>query len=249
MGMTGFVSKRVGDKALDRALDELSYRLTSGTRTAIDVVVRTRGASAAADVDVFRLQHADLDPRELERAFIRHRGRRAGAGGLVSGLPGMVPGTGTAVEVSAAAVDAVHVTYAQVALVLSIAHLRGRDLAAVEARRLDVLVTLGLEADVVSLRNGRFKVEGRELDAADLAGAGLPDETVAELNREIGDRVARRIAKRRARLLAGRFIPLGIGVVVAGVEDLRWVQSVGRAAIRYYDAVDSAHAAARSARS
>jgi uncharacterized protein (DUF697 family) len=249
MSMSGFVTKRVGGKALDRAFDELSYRLTDATRSVIDLVVKTRAAAAAADVDVFRLQHADLDARALERAFIRHRGRRAGAGGLVSGLPGIVPAAGTAVEMTAAVADAAHVTYAQVALVLSVAHLRGRDLTAVDARRLDVLVTLGLEADVVSLRNGRFKVEGHEIEAADIAGAGLPEETVAQLNRELGERVVGRIAKRRARMLAGRLIPLGIGVAVAGVEDLRWVQSVGRAAVRYFDAIDSARPASGSARS
>jgi hypothetical protein len=249
MSMSGFVTRRVGGKALDRAFDELSYRLTDGTRSAIDLVVRTRAASAAADVDVFRLQHSDLDPRALERAFIRHRGRRAGGGGLASGLPSVVPGAGTKIAITAAAADAAHLTYAQVALVLSIAHLRGRDLTEVESRRLDVLVTLGLESGVVSLRDGRFKVEGSEIEAVDLAGAGLPEETIAQLNRELGERVVSGITKRRARVLAGRLIPLGIGVAVAGVEDLRWVQSVGRAAIRYFDAVDSARSATGSVRS
>jgi len=249
MGMSGFVTKRVGGMAFDRSIDELAYRLTDATRTILDLVVRTRASAAAADVDVFRLQHADLDVRALERAYIRHRGRRAGAGGLMSSLPGVVPVAGVGVEMTAAAVDAAHVTYMQVALVLSVAHLRGRDLMAVEARRLDVLVTLGLEADIVSLRDGCFTVDGHEIAAADIAGAGLPEETIAQLNRDLGERLIGRIAKRRARMIAGRLIPLGIGVAVAGVEDLRWVQSVGRAALRYFDAVDSARPASASARS
>ena len=66
---------------------------------------------------------------------------------------------------------------------------------------------------------------------------------VGRINRELGDRVTMKFARRRAIALAGRMMPLGIGVAVAGVEDFRDVGSAGRAARKLFDLVEGAHAA------
>ena len=52
-----------------------------------------------------------------------------------------------------------------------------------------------------------------------------------------------KFARRRAIALAGRMMPLGIGVAVAGMEDFRSVGSAGSAARKYFDLVESARAA------
>jgi hypothetical protein len=238
VGLSTAIVKRVGGRAAGPAIEEISNRLAAVTRNALDTVVRTRALAIAADVDVFRLQHAGATPAALERALIRARARKGGAAGLASGLPSVLVGPGTVLEVAAAIADAAAVTYAEVSLILAVAHLRGRDLNDAEARRLDVLLALGLRAEVVKIKDGQLRSGSRQLDPAALGD--LPDDVVGAINRELADRVIMKFARRRAAMLAGRLMPLGIGVAVAGVEDFRTVGAVGRAARKYFDLVDAA---------
>jgi hypothetical protein len=238
VGLSTAIVKRVGGRAAGPAIDEISNRLAVVTRTALDTVVRTRALAIAADADVFRLQRPGLDQAALERALIRDRARKGGAAGLASGIPSVVVGIGTALEVAAAVADAAAVTYAEVSMILAIAHLRGRDLADVEARRLDVLLTLGVNSQIVKVKDGELHAGALRLDPAELDD--LPDEVIGAINRELAERVIMKFARRRAAMLAGRILPLGIGVAVAGVEDFRSVGSVGRSARKFFDAVDAA---------
>ncbi len=233
MGLTRTIVKRVGGKTVDRVLDDAATRLAGITATAIDATIRTRGTAIAVDADVFRLAHGELEPAALERQLVRERARRGGAAGLASGLPSIVPGAGTAVEVAAAFADAVAVTYAEVSLVLALCHLRGRDTSNVEARRLDVLLVLGLQAEVVKRVGNMLEADGVTIDPR--ATASLAPEVVGRINRDIGERIVAKVARRRAAVLAGRLVPLGVGVAVAGWEDFRLLASVGKTAVSYLD--------------
>jgi hypothetical protein len=241
MGLSTAIAKRVGGAAAGPALDEVANRFAEITRSALDTVVRTRAPMIAAEADIFRLLHPDLDQARLERAIIRARSRRGGATGVASGLPSMVVGPGTVVEVAAAFADAAAVTYAEVSLILALAHLRGRDIRDIESRRLDVLLSIGIQTGVVEIKDGMLRSGEHVLDPAKLDD--LPDEVVGRINRELGDRVGMKFARRRAIALAGRMMPLGIGVAVAGVEDFRSVGSAGGAARKYFDLVETARAA------
>lgn len=238
MGLSTAIVKRVGGRVAGPAIDEISNRFAVVTRNALDTVVRTRAAAIAADVDIFRLRRPGLDQAGLERALIRDRARRGGLVGIASGLPSVVVGIGTGLEVAAAVGDAAAVTYAEVSEILAIAHLRGRDLADIESRRLDVLLTMGLASGAVKVKDGTLFAGERRLDPADIAD--LPDEVVGAINRDLVDRVVMKFARRRAAVLAGRLLPLGIGVTVAGVADFRSVGGVGRMARKYFDLVDAA---------
>lgn len=241
MGLSTAIVKRVGGRAASPAIDEISNRFAVVTRGALDSVVRTRAAAIAADVDIFRLRHPGLDQARLERALIRDRARKGALVGIASGLPSLVVGVGTGLEVAAAFGDAAAVTYAEVSEILAIAHLRGRDLADIESRRLDVLLTMGLATGVVKFKDGALCAGDRRLDPAALED--LPDDVVGAINRDLADRVIMKFARRRAAVLAGRLMPLGIGVTVAGVEDFRSVGGVGRMARKYFDLVDAARVA------
>jgi len=241
MGLSTAIAKRVTGAAAGPALDEVANRFAQVTRTALDTVVRSRAPLIAAEADVFRMLHPDLDQAALERALIRARSRRGGAVGLASGLPSMVVGPGTVVEVAAAFADAGAVTYNEVSLILALSHLRGRDISDIESRRLDVLLAIGIQTGVVEIKDGMLTSGQHTLDPAKLGE--LPDDVVGRINRELGDRVAMKFARRRAIALAGRMMPLGIGVAVAGMEDFRSVGSAGSAARTYFDLVQSAQAA------
>jgi len=104
-----------------------------------------------------------------------------------------------------------------------------------------VLLSIGIQTGVVEIKDGMLRSGEHVLDPAKLDD--LPDEVVGRINRELGDRVGMKFARRRAIALAGRMMPLGIGVAVAGVEDFRSVGSAGGAARKYFDLVESARAA------
>ncbi|MDX6376292.1 MAG: hypothetical protein QOE98_595 [Gaiellaceae bacterium] len=241
MGVSTAIVKRVGGRAAGPAIEEISNRLAVVTRRAIDTVVRTRAQAIAADADIFRLQHPGLDQAGLERALIRDRARKGGVAGLASGLPSIVAGPGTVLEIAAAIGDAAAVTYTEVSLILQIAHLRGHDVSDVEGRRLEVLLTLGLHSGAVKIKDGELRSGAQRLDPAHLED--LPDEVVGAINRELAELVIMKFARRRAAMLAGRLVPLGIGVAVAGVEDFRSVGAVGKSARKFFDLVDAARVA------
>ena len=173
MGLSTAIAKRVGGVAAGPALDEVANRFAEITRSALDTVVRTRAPMIAAEADIFRLLHPDLDEARLERAIIRARARRGGATGVASGLPSLVVGPGTVVEVAAAFADAAAVTYAEVSLILALAHLRGRDIRDIESRRLDVLLSIGIQTGVVEIKDGMLRSGEHVLDPAKLDD--LPD--------------------------------------------------------------------------
>lgn len=240
VGIKGTIAKQVGGAAADRAFDELADRLAGATRSTIEQVVRTRGPAIAADADLFRLKHPELTGAPLDRGYIRDRARRLGGAGVVTGLPSVVPGVGTAVEIAAAAADAAALTYGQVSLVLGLSHLHGRDVTDLDARRLDVLMVLGLDAGLVEREGTVLKAVGHEIPLASLSRKDLPDAVIGRLNRSMGERVVSRIANRRAKSLLGRLLPFGLGVVVAGSADYRAAASVGKAAQTYFDWLENA---------
>ena len=96
-------------------------------------------------------------------------------------------GPGTALEVAAAIGDAAAVTYAEVSMILAIAYLRGRDLTQIEQRRLDVLLVLGVEGGIVTVKDGALHTDAEPLDRAVMDD--LPDEVVGRINRRLADRV------------------------------------------------------------
>ena len=240
MSITSKIARKAGGVAGQRLIEELSVRLAGVTRAAVEQVVRTRGRAIAADADAFRLAHPDLRGSALDRALIRERSRRMGQAGLVTGLPSFVPVVGTSVELAAGVADAAALTYAQVSMVVALAHLHGRDVREIEPRRLDVLMVLGIDADIVRRDGDVLEAEGHTISLDALNRGELPEAVVARLNRTIGDRIVKRIANRRAKTTLARLLPFGLGVVVAAGTDYRDASAVGKAAMTYFDWLRSA---------
>jgi hypothetical protein len=237
----GFASRHVTAIATDRLLDELAGRLVGATRLAFDTVIDQRGASVAAQADVFRMLHGRDDPRAVERALVRMRSRHSGAFGVASGLPSLLAGPGTAVEMAAALFDAGVVTYHEVALILALSHLRGRDVRDVASRRLDALLVMGLDAHAVVRKEAVVRIGDTTVDLA--TAEDLPDEAVQRITRRVADQIVAKVARRKARFMLARLIPFGVGTAIAGIDDYRTVGGLGREAISYLDAVDKARSA------
>jgi hypothetical protein len=246
MGVKRTALSFVGLRALEPAINEVAERLTVATERAVEEIVDRRGVPIAVDADVFRLKHPTLKGRELDRALIADRRWRGAAMGAVSALPGIVPGAGTAIEVVAAVADALNITYQQVELVLALCHLHGRDLSDRDARELDVLMVLGIEAGVIRREGTRLVAEDLDLALHDLRSSGVPAAVVGRLNRSVGSRVIHRVARRRARVAVGRLIPAGVGVIIAAGADYMAVRSAGNAALSYLELLETVEGARAS---
>ncbi len=239
-----FIGKRVVGGIADRGLESLTPQIAVGIHRAIDLAVGRRGAAAALKADLFRVDRQDLAGAALDRALIRKASRETGVFSVVTALPSILPVVGTAVEIATATGDETAVAYREVMLILQLLHLHGRDLGDTDARRLDVLLVLGLDTGVVKRDGQKLKIDKVEVVIADLNN-DLPDPVYAALARRIGVRVARHAARRRSLFIGKKLIPFGIGVVMAGSNGLRSVAGVGKATTQYLALIEGDPAAQR----
>lgn len=217
----GFITRKLTGRALDEAAD----RLASQTERAIDEVIRLRSAAIAREVDEHRAER-EQPVEDLARELIYRRCRVSAASGAATSLPAVLPGVGTAIGLASALGDAAAQLYAEVSLILALAHAYGLDLADHAARRADVLAVLGIEADVLSLKaDGSLKGAAANANGSELAG---------EVNRGLGGQVIKRVARQRVRTILGRELPFGVGVAIGAGSNFRTVRRVGRTAMKYF---------------
>jgi hypothetical protein len=226
----GFVTKRVRRSVVTKVVDELSLRVADQTEQAIDLVARTRGPAIAAMVEVEQLRHPGLSPRELAELLTQQRMKVVAASGAISALPGAIPGAGSVTEIGASLIDGGWLAYNEVTLILAIAAAYGRDLRDEDARRLDVLLTIALEAGIAVEAGKRLTLLGEHVAVGE-----VPRDMVAAVNRRIGGDVVKRIARRRVKVILGRELPLGFGVAIGAGFNYVMMRRIGRAAIRYFE--------------
>lgn len=235
-----FLVKQVRKRVGGRAVDELASRLAWITETGMEELVRKRALAIAAAVDVYRLRHPEYTGRRLDRGLIRRQGWLFSAGGVVTALPGVVPGAGTAVEVAVGVADAARIIYGQITLILGLAHAHGRDLTRPADRRVDVFCVLALSESEAKIDGERILFDGFEVTRADLGRGELSEEVLAVVNRTAIDTVINRISKRRAKSFLVRLLPFGIGVIAAAGTDYRAAGGVGHTAVDYFAWIDKA---------
>ena len=219
--------------ASNLAVDKLSERLAGATARENTTVLEPSGGAVVRAAERLRAEHPGLSPSELSGVAIARAGRRVAGTGAVSALPATLPGAGTVVELGAALGDASLLTVAQTELVLLLAHLHGRPVTDVDARRLDVLMAMGVEAGVVDLRrNGVVRVMGtthRDGELSGEAGAKL----AKRITRRLAAQVAGKLARRRAYVLLGREVPI-VGIGLAAGYNLWSTRKLGNAARAYF---------------
>jgi hypothetical protein len=229
---TGPRRLRAVGRASSFVVGRVAERLASTTERGIAMVVERRGPAVARAAERLRAEHPGAGPGELSRIATARASRRAAGTGAVSALPAVLPGPGTAIEVGAAIGDASLLTIAQAELALTIAHLHGLPLDDVDARRLDVLMAMGVEAGVVDLRrDGSIRILGTTY-ARDELGRAADAGLAARVSRRLATQVVARLARRRAHVLLGRELPI-VGLGVAAGYNLWSTRTLGRAAERY----------------
>lgn len=222
-------------------------RLGMTMLTGIDFAINRFANSAAVRADVTRVVRSDLDERALERQLVRDAAWKAGARGAISATPAIIPGLGTGAELATAIADQMLRTVLEAHMILGIAHLRGLDMQAVELRRLDILLVLGLACGAAEIEGDVVRVDDLEISIAHLQSGEIPPEAALSLGTAVGVDIVSRIARRRTAGILLRLLPGGASVAAAAWYDWRAAGSVGKHAIAYYDAVHSARNATQPA--
>jgi hypothetical protein len=224
----GVVGRIAAKTAIARAAEELAERLSSQTEAAIDVAVRLRAPALAAGVEVERLLYPDLELDLFLAHLVRRRAKLSGAVGAVTAAPSVFPGVGTALALGSSVADAGLTLYAEVALIVELAAATGRPIDDASALTVDVLIVLARDAGVDI--SEELLIHSHRGDAGP---EEIPKETLADLNRELGARVVKRVARRRARVLLGRELPFGVGVTLGGIANYRSMHRLGKTAIKH----------------
>ena len=212
-------------------------RLGMSMLTGIDFAVNRFAKDAAVRADVKRVVRNELDERALERQLVRDAAWKASARGAISATPAIIPGLGTGAELATAIVDQMLRTVLEAHMILGIAHLRGLDVQAVELRRLDILLVLGLAAGAAEIDGEVIRIDKLEISVASLASGQIPAEAATALGTAVGVDIVSRIARRRTAGVLLRLLPGGFSVAAAAWYDWRAAGSAGKHAIAYYDAV------------
>jgi hypothetical protein len=229
-GVPRFAKRAVRSAVLSRAAEELAVRLADQTEQVIDLVVQTRHAAIGSAVEVERLRTPNVSSRELAERLIQQRTRFVAGSGAITSLPAAAPGVGSVVGIGTSLADTAVLLYNEVALVLAIAAAYGRDVSDTDARRFDVLLAFALDAGVAVPAGKTIEVLGQKV----VLGA-LPRDTLAAINKRVGAEVVKRLARRRARAILGRELPLGIGVAIGAGYNYLAVRRIGRTAVKYFE--------------
>ena len=138
------------------------------------------------------------------------------------------------VGIGAALSDVSYLTLAQVELILLLAHLYGRSLDERDARRVDVMVALGVEAGLVGFHSdGGLRVAGVQYGREEVRGQAT-SQLANVVNGRLAALVIARLARRRAFAVLGHEIPL-IGIGVAAGFNLWSTRRLGSAAMDYLE--------------
>ena len=158
------------------------------------------GRRSCAPRDRLRAEHPGRAPAELARLAIARTGKHVAGTGAVSALPATIPGRGDRRRRSARRWATRRSSPSpRPSSCCSLAHLYGRPVTDVEARRLDVLMAMGVEAGVVDLRrNGVVRVMGTIHRDGELSGAAGVAGSPGRISRRLAAQVAGKLARRRA---------------------------------------------------
>ncbi len=178
--------------------------------------MKAREPAIRARVEVLRAIHPLYTNDQLARELIRSTRRRVAATGALSGATAIAPGLGTLLAIGTVTSQTLYAFEQETELVLGIAMIYGHELVDSEDRLLEALAVIGIAGGALQLRDGLLVAGGRF----------LADRLLTRI-------LSRSIASRLVRV-AGRVIPLGIGVAAGAGFDWASITALGRAAARYY---------------
>lgn len=160
--------------------------------------------------------------------------------GIVSSLPGAIPGLGTAAQLAVTATTITGETYILLRkmayLQLLSAKINGHDVYHSD-RKDELMVVLGVMTGAVIPAKEAAKRLGTKF-AQVQAARKISGKTLQEINKRVGFTLLTKMGTKRGGLALGRLIPLGVGAVIGGAANFATINSFVNACHRFYTSID-----------
>ena len=188
-----------------------------------------------AEVSAFAAARPGMDKTALSKAWAKRVVKLFTSEGVVTALPGAIPGGGTAaqagIEAAAIATDLGYMLRCMGRLVGGVAAFHGHDVR--DAYTRDLVYVLGLWSGVlVPVKRAAIGI------ATKVAVAAFKRHVTAamlkKINQKVGVTILTKYGTKRGGLALGRMIPFGVGAAVGGTANYLAMSQFRAAALRYY---------------
>jgi hypothetical protein len=184
-----------------------------------------------------RAQRRSATRHELAKSVISTTTNRLTGLGVVSALPGVVPGLGTGTQLAVTGTTATGEIWAILrnltAMQLTVAGIYGHDVRHPD-RRDELVIVWGLETGVVVPAAEAGKRIGTKI-AIKQFNQHVSGALLRRINQKLGTTVLTKWGAKRGGIALGKLIPLGVGTAIGGGMNYLAARSFGAALIRYYD--------------
>ena len=186
------------------------------------------------EVDILKLSQPWLSPEKLSGLYAKKIRNKYTSVGVVSSLPGVIPGMGTvaqiAVETGSVSADVALMLRWMASLCYGTAYIYGRDLE--QDFEAEFTAVLGLWSGELSIdevnktRNNILSVNHFDKHIA--------DRIKNRMNQKVGRKLVAKYGSKRAGSALGKLIPFGIGAIVGGTFNYNTMHKFGRMANDYF---------------
>jgi hypothetical protein len=211
----------------DDAKRLVSESLSSG----IDKAVQISRPALVKHIAASRRHRPDATPGQVIDALGRRFTATVASTGAAAGATAAAPGISTPVSLALAAGDATTFTGVAALFVFALAEIHEIPIQDLERRRTLLMgVLLGeVGADVVQKTAGRTGAHW-----AKKVVAGIPAESIRQINRFLGPNFVTRYGTRQGILVLGKQVPFGIGGAIGGAGNAVFAQATIRSAKRAF---------------
>jgi hypothetical protein len=186
------------------------------------------------DVAALRYENPYKTPKELSAAYLKKTRTKYTSVGVVSALPGVIPGLGTAaqiaIEAGAISADVLLMLRWMASLAYGTGLIYGKDTEA--AFEDEFTIVLGIWAGVV-LPENIAQAKGEKLSVNHF-DKHITDRIRNRMNQKIGRKLITKYGSKRGGVALGTLIPFGIGAVVGGTFNYFTIDRFGKAASDYF---------------
>jgi hypothetical protein len=211
--------------------------MSSSENLVIRLIHALATSPEALEVEVreFASARPSLSQSELAEAWADRIVRLFTSEGVVTALPGAIPGLGTAaqvgVEATAATGELAYMLRCMGRLVGGVAGITGHDVSS--AYTLDLVRVLGMWCGVmVPVKKAVTRVGTKVAVAAfnrHVSGALL-----RKINQKVGATILTKYGTKRGGIALGRLVPFGVGAIIGGSANYVTMSQFRASALRYY---------------
>ena len=186
------------------------------------------------EADILRLSSPWHSPEKHSRVYAKKIRNKYTSMGVVTSLPGIIPGLGTAaqvaVEAGSVSTDVIFMLRWMANVCYAVAYIHGRDIE--ESFDLEFTIVLGLWSGVISEEEIKL-VKQAELTVVHFDNH-MSQRIKNRMNQKIGRKLIAKYGPKYAGTAMGKLIPFGIGATIGGAFNYTTMQRFNTVVYNYF---------------